>query len=94
MFRPDHAIQERLGVLIVEGQRHDVFVRSEADEDGTWHNAILFRRDSKLGPVETGIVGVEWHVPPGIALQRARELGEKERTELFYRALRPRPPLV
>jgi hypothetical protein len=40
------------------------------------------------------ITGVEWHVPPGIALERARELGEREQIALFQRALRPRPPLL
>ncbi|MBX6365799.1 MAG: hypothetical protein IRZ00_18270 [Gemmatimonadetes bacterium] len=94
MLHPDHAIEERLGVLIVEGQRHDVWVRSEADDDGTWHNALLFRRDGKLGPAEDLVAGVGWHVPPGIALERARELGEKEQLELFYRSLRPRPPIA
>ncbi|HET9984729.1 MAG TPA: hypothetical protein VFQ38_14125 [Longimicrobiales bacterium] len=94
MLHPDHAIEERLGVLIVEGQRHDIWVRSEADDDGTWHNALLFRRGGKLGPAEALVAGVGWHVPPGIALERALELGEKEQLELFYRALRPRPPIV
>jgi hypothetical protein len=40
------------------------------------------------------ITGVEWHVPPGIALQRALELDENEQLSLFQRALRPRPPLL
>jgi hypothetical protein len=94
MLGPDHGIEELLGALIVEGQRHDVWVRSEPDEDGTWHNALLFRRDGKLGPAEPFVAGVGWHVPPGLALQRAQELGEKEQLELFYRALRPRPPIA
>jgi hypothetical protein len=40
------------------------------------------------------ITGVEWHVPPGIALRRAQELDEEEHIALFRRALRPRPPVV
>lgn len=88
------AIEERLGSLIVEGQRHEVWVRSSPDTDGTWHNVLLFRRDGKLSSPEAVSAGVDWHVPPGIALQRARELGDKEQIELFRRALRPRPPLL
>ena len=42
------AIEERLGSLIIEGQRQEVWVRSTPDTDGTWHNAVLFRRDGKL----------------------------------------------
>lgn len=87
-------IEEQLGSLIVDGQRREVWVRSEPDDDGTWHNALLFRRDGMLAAAETIMTGVEWHVPPGIALARARELGEKEQLELYRRALRPRPPLV
>lgn len=94
MARPDHAIEERLDALIVEGQRIEVWVRSEPDEDGTWHNAVLFRRDGKLAPGDDAITGVAWHLPPGIALARARELGDKEQLELYRRALRPRPPMV
>ena len=87
------AIEERLGSLIVEGQRQEVWVRSTPDTDGTWHNALLFRRDGKLSSPEGVSAGVDWHVPPGIALRRARELGEKEQINLVQRANRPRPPL-
>ncbi len=87
-------IEEQLGSLIVDGQRREVWVRSEPDSDGTWHNALLFRRDGKLSTTDTIMTGVEWHLPPGIALTRARELGDKEQIELYRRALRPRPPLV
>jgi hypothetical protein len=91
----DGAIEERLGVIIVEGQRREVWVRSEPDDDGTWHNALLFRRDGRAPPTRDDVVaGVEWHVPPGIALDRARELGETEQVTLFMRALGPRPPLL
>ena len=93
MHRPDLAIEEHLGILIVDGQRTEISVRSEPDDDGTWHNAMLFRRAGKSSATEPIMTGLEWHVPPGIALERARELGEKEQLELFYRAMRPRPPL-
>jgi hypothetical protein len=91
---PDGSIEERLGILIVDGQRREVWVRSQPDEDGTWHNALVFRRDGKLGAGEVLVTGIDWHVPPGIALQRAGELDEKDQIELFRRALRPRPPLA
>lgn len=88
-----HAIEERLRSLIIEGQRHDVWVRSEPDADGTWHNALLFRRDGVLSTPTSSRTGLEWHVPPGIALERARELGDKDCMDLYRRAIRPRPPL-
>jgi hypothetical protein len=88
------AIEEQLGLIFVEGQRYQVWVRSEPDQDGTWHNALLFRRDGRGAAHEAMITGVEWHVPPGIALQRALELDENEQLSLFQRALRPRPPLL
>lgn len=91
---PAGAIEERLGVLIVDGQRHEMWIRSEPDDDGTWHNALLFRRDGPRTPTEALVTGMEWHAPPGIALQRARELEDEERIALFRRALRPRPPAV
>lgn len=87
-------IEEDLGVVIVEGQRWEIVVRSEPDDDGTWHNALLFRRDGRASGRESLITGVEWHVPPGIALMRAQELGEDEQIALFRRALRPRPPVA
>jgi hypothetical protein len=87
-------IEERLGIIIVDGQRCEMWVRSEPDEDGTWHNALLFRRDGRAASREALIAGVAWHVPPGIALDRARELGEQEQIALFKRALTPRPPLL
>jgi hypothetical protein len=88
------AVEERLGSLIIEGQRQEVWVRSTPDTDGTWHNALLFRRDGKLSAPESAVAGVDWHVPPGIALQRAQLLGEQEQMQLFQRAKRPRPPLL
>ena len=88
-----HIIEEKLGVIIVDGQRCEIWVRSEPDEDGTWHNALLFRRDGRAASREALIAGVAWHVPPGIALDRARELGEQEQIALFKRALGPKPTL-
>ena len=64
------AIEEQLGVMFVEGQRYQIWVRSEPDHDGTWHNALLFRRDGRAGAREVLIAGVSWHVPPGVALER------------------------
>ena len=87
-------IEEQLGVIFVEAQRYEIWVRSEPDVDGTWHNALVFRRDGRAGSRELLITGVEWHVPPGIALNRARELEEPELNALFERALRPRPPMM
>jgi hypothetical protein len=91
---PTDIIEERLGAIIVDGQRCEIFVRSQPDDDGTWHNALLFRRDGRLTGTESLVAGVGWHVPPGIALQRARELEEQEQAALFRRALAPRPPLL
>ena len=88
------AIEEPLGAVFVEGQRYQIWVRSEPDQDGTWHNALLFRRDGRAGDLAPLITGVGWHVPPGIALERARELDENEQLSLFQKALRPRPPLM
>lgn len=87
-------IEEKLGAIIVDGQRCDIWVRSEPDDDGTWHNALLFRRNTRVTSLDELVAGVEWHVPPGIALDRARELGEQEQIALFKRSLSPRPPLL
>ena len=95
MSDPLHTIEEQIGIIMVDGQRCEVWVRSEPDNDGTWHNALLFRRaGGRATAREALITGVEWHVPPGIALVRARELGENEQVALFRRALRPRSPLL
>lgn len=91
--QPD-IIEEPLGAIIVDGQRCDIWVRSQPDEDGTWHNALLFRRGGRAPTGEALLAGVSWHLPPGIALERARELGEQEQIALFRRALEPRPPLL
>jgi hypothetical protein len=87
-------IEEPLGIIIVDGQRCEITVRSQPDDDGTWHNALLFRRDGRAAGREVLVAGMSWHVPPGIALNRARELGEQEQMALFRRALAPRPPVV
>jgi hypothetical protein len=92
---PTHGvIEEKLGAIIIDGQRCEIFVRSQPDDDGTWHNALLFRRAGRAPTREALIAGVGWHVPPGIALSRAQELGEQEQVALFRRALEPRPPVV
>src|SRR5690606_24438117 len=94
MDEPSAVIEEALGPVIVEGQRWEIVVRSEPDDGGTWHNALLFRRDGRVTSRDELITGVEWHVPPGIALMRAQELQEEEQIALFRRALRPRPPVA
>jgi hypothetical protein len=91
---PAGGIEEHLGAIFVDGQRCEVWVRSEPDPDGTWHTALVFHRDGRSPAHETLITGVEWHVPPGIALDRARELGVGEQLALFHRARDRRPPLV
>lgn len=88
------AIEEQLDLIFIEGQRYQIWVRSEPDTDGTWHNALIFRRDGRAGAREVLMTGVEWHVPPGVALERARELDQNEHYALFQRALRPRPPVL
>jgi hypothetical protein len=87
-------IEEKLGAIIIDGQRCEIWVRSQPDEDGTWHNALLFRRAGRSSQHDALIAGVSWHVPPGIALSRAQELEEQEQVALFRRALAPRPPVV
>lgn len=94
MESPAGGIDERLGAIVVDGQRCDVWVRSEPDGGGTWHNALIFRRNARADVRDALVTGVEWHLPPGVALQRARELSEQEQVALFQRALRPRRPLV
>jgi hypothetical protein len=91
---PQGVIEEELGAIFIDGQRCEVWVRSEPDADGTWHNALLFRRQGRAAGREVLITGVSWHVPPGIALDRARELAEQEQIALFRRALAPRSPLL
>jgi hypothetical protein len=90
----DGIIEEKLGAIIVDGQRCEIWVRSQPDDDGTWHNALLFRRAGRSSQHDALIAGVSWHLPPGIALSRAQELEEQEQVALFRRALAPRPPVV
>ena len=71
-----------------------MWVRSEPDPDGTWHNALIFRRNVRAHSRDMLIAGVEWHLPPGIALQRAQELDENERVALLRRAFNARAPLI
>jgi hypothetical protein len=87
-------IEEKLGPLFVDGKRCEVWVRSEPDADGTWHNALLFRGASRAAGREELSTGVSWHLPPGVALDRARELDAQEQIALFRRALAPRSPLL
>lgn len=87
-------IEEPLGAIFIDGQRCDVWVRSEPDGDGTWHNALVFRRNGRSSSRDVLMTGVEWHLPPGIALRRALELDENERIALFRRALDSRAPLI
>ena len=95
MGEASHAIEEHLGIIVVDGQRCEVWVRSEPDSDGNWHNALLFHRAGARAPArEVLLTGVDWHVPPGVALARARQLAETEQTALYRRAARPRTPFV
>ena len=87
------AVEERLGSLIIEGQRQEIWIRSTPDPEGTWHNAILFKRDGKLSAPDAVSIGVDWHAPPGVALQKARRLPERDQLQLFRQAQQPRPPL-
>ena len=86
--------EERVGPLIIEGQRHELWVCSIPDEQGTWHNTLHFRRDGIHSALTHVVAGVSWHLPPGDALSRALALPDAERLELYRRSLRPRPPLA
>ena len=89
----DGAIELLVDTIIVDGQRSQVWIRAVPEGD-RWHNALVFRRDGKLSPIEAWTAGVDWHLPPGEAFERARTLEEKEKLESYERALRPRPPLL
>jgi len=91
--QPDEAREQLVGSFIREGQRQEVWVRAQRVE-GTWHNALLFRRDGILSTPEATITGLEWHLPPEQAADRAASLEEKEWIDLYERSLRPRPPLL
>jgi hypothetical protein len=79
---------------MIEAQRYEARVRSQSEADGTWHNAIVFRRDGRMAGREPIITGVDWHLPPEHALERARALTPVEQQELLRKALRPRAPLL
>ena len=87
------AVELLATTFIVDGQRQQVWVRAVPEGDA-WHNALVFRRDGKLSPMEAWTTGVDWHLPPELAFARARDLDETETLELYERALRPRPPLI
>ena len=87
------AVELLVDTLIVEGQRQEVWLRLVPEGD-LWHNALVFRRDGKLSPMESWTTGLDWHLPPGPAWVRAASLDEKECLELYERAIRPRPPLI
>jgi len=87
------AVELLVDTIIVEGQRQQVWVRAVPEGD-RWHNALVFRRDGKLSPMEAWTTGVDWHLPPAQAVLRAQMLDEKEKLEAYERALRPRPPLI
>jgi hypothetical protein len=91
---PSGGIEERVGAIFIDGQRCEVWIRSEADDDGTWHNALVFRREARISARDGMVTGVGWHLPPGVALERARQLEEEEQAALFRRAMAPRPPLL
>ena len=87
-------MEHLVGSFILEGQRQEVWIRSEPDGSGRWHNAMVFRRDGKLSTPDARSTGLEWHLPPDDARARAEAMPEKEWVELYQRALRPRPPIV
>lgn len=87
-------VEQHLGVLIVDGQRCDVSIRTDPGPNGTWHNALVFKRDGRVTGSEVLVTGVDWHVSPEDAFARASALGDKEHIELLRRALRPRPPIA
>jgi hypothetical protein len=88
------AIEQPTGVIFIDGQRCEVLIRSEAQSNGTWHNALVFRRDGRLAGKEVFIAGLNWHLDPAQALERALRLSERDRMELFRSASRPRSPLI
>ena len=87
------AIELLVDTFIMEGQRQQLWIRA-APEGDVWHNALVFRRDGKLSPMESWSTGLDWHLPPERAWHRAHALDDAERLELYERALRPRPPII
>ena len=43
LLHPDQAVEELVRTFIVEGQRQELWLRTEPDGD-VWHNAAVFRR--------------------------------------------------
>lgn len=87
-------MEHRVGSFILEGQRQEIWIRSEPDGSGQWHNAAVFRRDGKLSMKDAHSTGLEWHLPPDDARAQAEALPEEEWIELYQRAIRPRPPII
>ncbi len=94
MLQSQSAIEEPVTAIFIDGQRCDVFVRTEPDLDGTWHNVLLFRRGGRVQAREFLITGMDWHVTPDLALLHAQRLSEAELKVLLERALRNRKPLA
>lgn len=92
MLEPLQTAERRFRSLIVGGQTHGVWIRSERSGEA-WHNALVFRREGKLSRTGEVVVGTSWHRDPAAALVLATRLGDAELLEYFQRALRPRPPL-
>lgn len=92
VLEPLETTERRFRSLIVGGQTHGVWVRTERNA-GTWHNALVFRREGKLSRTGEVVVGTSWHRDPTAALEAATRLGDAELLEYFQSALRPRPPL-
>jgi hypothetical protein len=88
------AIEEPVTVIFVDGQRCEVFVHTEADLDGTWHNLLLFRRGGRVQARDFIATGLDWHVTPDLALLHAQRLTEAELRVLLDRAMRTRRPLA
>jgi hypothetical protein len=86
--------EEMVGVIFVDGQRCEMLVRTEPNNDGAWHNVLVFRRDGRMMGKEVFLTGVPWHLPPEEAAERAVQLNDAERLEMFWRAARPRTPLI
>ncbi len=83
-----------VGIVFIEGQRYEALVRANAEDDGTWHNALVFRRDGRMTSKEPLVTGVDWHLPPAEALARASGMTDVELSELLLRSLRPRSSLM
>ena len=53
------AIEAPIGVVFSEAQRYEALIRSEAESEGTWHNAVVFRRDGRMTSKEPLVTGVD-----------------------------------